>query len=111
MYHSPRPLYAIPHDYPGVMELFQDTQQHVGYDNGTLHIYATNIDPFTEITDKGAQEAGYYYLADFVPEYTPTAEEVMRALRGPQGPPGPMGPRGDTSPPQRPVYPNDPYQL
>ena len=98
-YRTKHPLYIIPEAYPALQEMFEDHDMMEVADlmpNGDLHVYASEFSPETDVTD--LVDPDYddgTRLSDFVPEYTPTPEEVMRALRGPQGETGPMGPKGD----------------
>lgn len=95
------PLYVIPHEYasdPEVRKVLwsEDCYMLAGsLENGDLAVYATDLPGstyFTISTYYGDEEA---CLEDFLQPYTPTPEEVVRALRGPQGETGPMGPKGD----------------
>lgn len=110
-YRSPHPLYLIPADFPGVQAMFQDTQEHLTYsdEGGNLYVYATNLAETNFPQDPRALEQGYTSLADFTPYYTPTPEEVMRALQGPPGPAGPMGPKGDPGGHPETQAPKSPY--
>lgn len=97
-YRTKHPLYIIPAEHKALRELFEDHDMMEISDvmpNGDLHVYASEFGPEDPYGFDG--EWDYYEgtLSDFMPEYTPTPEEVMRALRGPQGDTGPMGPQGD----------------
>lgn len=99
-YRTKHPLYVIPEDYPALQEMFSNDDMMEVADlmaNGDLHVYASEFSPETDVTDlvDPDYDDDGTRLSDFVPEYTPTSEEVMRALRGPQGNVGPMGPQGD----------------
>lgn len=97
-YRTEHPLYIIPAEYKALREMFEDHDLMEISDvmpNGDLHVYASEFGPETAYGFDGEWDYHEGTLADFVPEYTPTPEEVMRALRGPKGDTGPMGPQGD----------------
>lgn len=94
------PLYVIPVEYASDNEvreaLFRD--QSIVLDelaSGELEIYATSLPDDTYFLIDAGYGDEESNLRDFAQPYTPTPEEVMRALRGPQGETGPMGPQGD----------------
>ena len=101
-FRTEHPLYIIPSEYQSVQKAFQDLDMMEVSDvmpNGDLHVYASEFSPDTCFTvsfdygNYGSNEE--VLLSEFAPKYTPTSEEVMRALQGPMGPTGPMGPKGD----------------
>lgn len=101
-YRTEHPLYIIPAEYKALREMFEDHDLMEVSDvmpNGDLHVYASEFGPETAYGFDGEWDYHEGTLADFVPEYTPTPEEVMRALQGPLGPQGPQGatgPRGES---------------
>ena len=94
------PTYVIPVEYASDNEvrevLFRD--QSIVLDelaSGELEIYATSLPDDTYFLIDAGYGDEESNLRDFAQPYTPTPEEVMRALQGPPGPPGPMGPQGN----------------
>lgn len=94
------PLYVIPVEYARDNEvreaLFRD--QSIVLDelaSGELEIYATSLPDDTYFLIDAGYGDEESNLRDFAQPYTPTPEEVMRALRGPKGDTGPMGMQGD----------------
>lgn len=96
--HYAHPLYRVPLDYPDTRRLFVDDSTCLRTQDpasGNLLVYATSLNPDRIVAEGDDENVAYIHtLGEFAPEYTPTAEEVVRALRGPEGAPGPMGPRG-----------------
>lgn len=93
------PLYRITEYYPATKKMFLDAPGTQNNDpvTGDLLVFSTWFTPDTPIPQEDKDRNGWgdeTTLADFIPEYIPTPEEVMRALRGPMGPAGPMGPQG-----------------
>lgn len=99
-YRTEHPLYIIPPWYPALQEMFSENDMMEVSDtmaNGDLHVYASKFSPETDVTDlvDPDYDDDGMRLSDFTPVYTPTPEEVVRALRGPKGDTGPMGMQGD----------------
>ena len=95
------PIYVIPEEIRNHNQLlFKSDVADVSdvMPNGDLHIYATSLPPNTVVYDPDDDDHEDLddgpKLSDFATKYTPTAEEVVRALRGPQGETGPMGAQG-----------------
>lgn len=105
---SPHPLFKVPADMWG-------------------EVPPESRDEFLWLWDEGRQNAlvysapdrarGWWFpdgygdevaMEDLLYRYTPTPEEVMRALQGPPGPPGPMGMPGERGERGRPGAPGTP---
>ena len=91
--HRAHPLYRIPRELTLTQDLFRDAGGCLEFSRGgDLLVYSTPLDHDMNIPGLEADAYCLDTISDLSPAYTPTAEEVMRALRGPAGPVGPMGP-------------------
>lgn len=90
------PLYRVPRELTRTQDMFRDAGGCLEFTRGgDLLVYSTPLDPDMNIPGLEAEEYCLDTISDLAPAYTPTAEEVMRALRGPRGYTGPMGPGGE----------------
>lgn len=73
----------------------------VDIESGDLLVLMTPVPPDYVFSPAPGEEGESRRLKDFEVPYTPTAEEVVRALRGPKGDTGPMGMMGEPGAPAR----------
>lgn len=95
MYYG-HPVYRVPSGYDATKRMFLDSPgaNNIHPETGDMLVFSTWIGPDVPIPEEDAEKFWLEEDAtvrDLIPEYLPTAEEVVRALRGPMGPPGPMG--------------------
>lgn len=93
------PLYVIPTEFWDSARRAVPCEMIAFHGDGLVRVYAApdTLADTILVNDDDPEDLRYGDM--FRTVYTPNAEEVCRALRGPRGDPGPVGPMGDTGKP------------
>lgn len=110
--HVARPLYVIPREYEHqyldalsrTNNLAKVLDAPLAAPAGATAVLIAPDYLGSVVIDEDEEGLHDLTFDDFRPAYTPTDEEIARALRGPMGPVGPMGMAGD---PGAPATPDD----